>query len=113
MTGRLLAASHWNWKPLPPLASFWRFLMPAVVKTLSLGLPADGPRIRVLHAAVTNDGKLVLALYSDGRLRVWNVADAKVTTSFPAEKLVGVSVSANGKWVAVSGTPTVLLWKLP
>ena len=85
----------------------------AAVKTLSLGLPADAPRVRVIHATVTNDGKQVLAIYSDGRLRVWTVADAKVTTSFPAEKLVGTTVSADGKWVALTGSPAVLLWKLP
>ncbi|PZR17615.1 MAG: hypothetical protein DI536_04685 [Archangium gephyra] len=84
-----------------------------LVKTLSPGLPADGPRLRTLHATLTNDGKQVLALYSDGLLRVWSVADARVTSSFPAEKLIGATVSADGKWVALFGTPSVLLWKLP
>lgn len=84
-----------------------------VVKTLSLGLPADGPRVRVTHATLSADGKQLLALYSDGLLRVWNVGDAKVTTSFPAEKLVSATASPDGKWVAMSGSAAVLLWKLP
>lgn len=85
----------------------------AATGTLSLALPDAGPRVRVTSVNVTADGRRVLALYSDGVLRVWSLADAKVVTTFPAERLLAVTSSPDGRWVAVSGSAMVLLWKLP
>lgn len=80
--------------------------------TLSPNTVEGHTKPRVAGATVSADGKRAFVLSSDGLLRIWNVSDAKVVQTLPAERALSVTVSRDGTWVAVTGNAAVLLWKL-
>jgi WD40 repeat protein len=71
--------------------------------------PGALSRPRVLAVALDADGKHLLALYGDGRARLWNTAKQVAVTSWPTEQAAAVALS--GGWVAIADGSVVKLWK--
>lgn len=70
---------------------------------------ARGSGERAVHWSA--DGHRLFALGADRRLRVWDVAEKKLTRSYDTGAGVDLAVDLAGPWVAVADTAQLRLWK--
>jgi WD40 repeat protein len=73
----------------------------------------DRRKARVTGVALTADGSKVVVAGADGLVRVWTPASMATVQVWPADKNTGLTLSADGVWVAVMDQGLVKLWKLP
>jgi len=80
-------------------------------KTLDKKLETNSPA-QVFSIAANRDGSVVVGVSNDFQVRVWDVANAKVTTELtPQQQVTGVAFAPDGKSVAASmGTGVIRLW---
>lgn len=106
-----------TWSPSDTGVRVWDRKAGKVVSTLEVLTPqAQAPEQAaartLVSAALSPDGKLLVTNSSDRVVRVWNVAGASLTKSFPVQQAAPVAVSPDGAYVAAGDTGLVKLFKL-
>jgi WD40 repeat protein len=75
-------------------------------------MPEKRTSAEIMGLAVSSNGKALVTTSVDRAVRVWDVANAKVTATFPTQQQAVVAISPDGSWVAASDVGTVKLFKL-
>lgn len=75
-------------------------------------MPEKRTSAEIMGMALSSNGKALVTTSVDKAVRVWDVANAKVTATFSTQQQAVVAISPDGSWVAASDVGIVKLFKL-
>jgi WD40 repeat protein len=106
-----------TWSPTSPDVRVWDRKTGKVTATLKgpvpdTALPEKRVSADIVSAVVSIDGKKLATSSVDQTLRIWSIAEATITKTFPVQQQVKLAFSADGVWIAAADTGAVKLFRL-